>query len=78
MADLRKQKIDEEMTKKTQEGLDFDHEEETSFQGRYMYVKVFIFTTIFVGCCYKLNSAMLYKLQKRHARVEGRLDEFLQ
>ena len=36
-----------------------------------MYVKAFIFTSIFVFGCYKLNTAMLYKLQKRHARNEG-------
>ena len=43
-----------------------------------MYVKVFIFTTLFVAACYKLNAMMLYKLQKRHARNAGQLDEFLQ
>ena len=71
MAELRMQQRDEEMTKKTQEGLDFDQEEETSYMSRFMYFKVFIFTSIFVFCCYQLNSAMLYKLQKRHARLEG-------
>ena len=42
-----------------------------------MYLKVLTFTTIFVGLVYKLNVAMLHKLQKRHARIEGNLDEFL-
>mmetsp|Transcript_31473 Transcript_31473/g.41680 ORF Transcript_31473/g.41680 Transcript_31473/m.41680 type:complete len:177 (+) Transcript_31473:163-693(+) len=78
MADLRKQKQDEEMNRKTQEALDFDHEEETSYEGRFMYVKAFVFTSFFVFCCYHLNVNMLYKLQKRHARNEGVLDEFLQ
>ena len=50
------------MTRKTQEGLEFDHEEETSYMSRFMYFKVFAFTTLFVFLCYKLNSAMLYKL----------------
>ena len=68
MADLRKQRIDEEMTRKTQEALEFDHEEETSFEGRFMYVKAFLFTSLFVFCCYNLNGMMLYKLQKRYAR----------
>ena len=50
------------MTKKTKEALEFDHEEETSFQGRFMYVKVFVFTTVFVAFCYKLNGMMIWKL----------------
>ena len=43
-----------------------------------MYFKAFIFTSIFVFCCYQLNCAMIYKLEKRRARNEGQLDEFLQ
>ena len=43
-----------------------------------MYLKVFIFTSVFVFMCYQLNSSMLYRLQKRHARNSGMLDEFLQ
>lgn len=42
-----------------------------------MYIKVFFFTTLFVYGCYKLNSKMLYKLEKRAARRDGKLDEFL-
>ena len=66
------------MNKKTQEDPEFDHEEETSFQDNYMYVKFFIFTCIFVYTCYRINGMMLRRLQKRHARVNGYLDEFLQ
>ena len=43
-----------------------------------MYLKVLAFTSIFVFLCYKLNVNMLYKLEKRNARLEGKLDEFLQ
>ena len=67
------------MNKKTQEAPNLDdHEEETSFQGKFMYIKVFLFTSIFVYGCYWLNVAMLHKLKKRYARREGKLDEFLQ
>ena len=43
-----------------------------------MYPQVFVFTCIFVGCVYKLNGIMLHKLKKRHARIEGNLDAFLE
>ena len=43
-----------------------------------MYIKVFLFTTVFIFGCYQLNVMMLHKLKKRYARREGRLDEFLQ
>ena len=43
-----------------------------------MYIKVLLFTTVFVFGCYKLNVTMLHKLKRRYARREGKLDEFLQ
>ena len=65
------------MNKKTQQGLEDDHEEDVSFEGRHQFLKIFIFTSIFVFTCYKLHNAMLFRLKKRHARNEGTLDEFL-
>ena len=66
------------MNKKTQQGFEDDHEEDVSFEGRHMYLKFFIFTSIFAYLFYTLHNAMLLRLKKRHARNMGTLDEFLQ
>ena len=66
------------MNKKTQQGITDDHEEDVSFEGRHMYLKFFIFTSIFAYTFYTLHNAMLLRLKKRHARNMGTLDEFLQ
>jgi len=48
-----------------------------SFESNYQFLKVLSYTCIFVYAMYKGNQYMQRRLQRRQARLDGRLDEFL-
>ena len=63
--------------KRTQSAPEFNPEDDTSFETDYTILKVSIYTTIFVYAMYRGNQYMQRRLQRRQARIDGRLDEFL-
>ena len=75
---MRMQAVEEEHREKTQKAPEFDAEEDTSFQGKFMFLKICAYSSIFVYICFLGNKMMFKKIDQRKARIEGRLDEFLQ
>ena len=69
--------IEEEHTRKTQQAPSFNPEDDVSFESNYMMLKVIIYTSLFVYGVYKLNQIAMRRLERRQARLDGRLDEFL-
>ena len=75
---MRLQAVDEEQREKTQKAPEFDAEEDTSFESNFQFLKVLAYTSAFAYACFMGNRLMFQRINQRKARIEGRLDEFLQ
>ena len=62
---MRQQAVDQEHREKTQKAPEFDAEEDTSFQGRFVFLKVFAYTSVFAYICFQGNRWMHSKLARR-------------
>ena len=72
------QAVEEEHREKTQKAPEFDAEEDTSFQSNFQILKMLGYTSAFVWLCFAGNTWMSRKISQRQARIDGRLDEYLQ